>query len=96
MNVALTRRPAFWVVYALASMTALLVAWQLFPLAIPLLQLDIKLGRAEAIAKTEEIAGRLELAPAGARTAARFAHDQETQYDPPHRKGDAIVREAMR
>jgi len=79
VNAALSRRPAFWVVYALASVTALLVAWRLFPLAIPLLHLDIKLGRAEAMAKAEDIAGRLDLAPAGARMAARFAHDQETQ-----------------
>jgi hypothetical protein len=79
VNAALTRRPAFWAVYVLASITALIVAWRLFPLAIPLLHLDIKLGRAEAIAKAEEIAGRLDLAPAGARTAARVAPDPETQ-----------------
>jgi len=79
VNVAYSRRPAFWIVYGLASIAALIVAWRLFPLAIPLLHLDIKMGRAEAIAKAEEIAARLELAPAGARKAARFAHDQETQ-----------------
>jgi hypothetical protein len=78
-TVPLTRRPAFWAVYALASVAALVIAWRLFPLAIPLLHLDIKLGRAEAIAKAEDIAERLGLAPAGARTATKFAHDQDTQ-----------------
>jgi len=78
-SVALTRRPLFWIVYAVAAVAALVVAWRLFPLAIPLVHLDIKLGRVEAIAKAGEIAARLRLAPAGARTAARFAHDQEAQ-----------------
>src|SRR5437899_4633343 len=78
-TVPLTRRSAFWAVYAIASVAALILAWRLFPLAIPLLHLDIKLGRAEAIAKAEDIAERLGLAPAGARTATRFAHDQDTQ-----------------
>ncbi|MEO8675319.1 MAG: CPBP family intramembrane glutamic endopeptidase [Casimicrobiaceae bacterium] len=76
---ALTRRTSFWVAYSLAAAVALVVAWRLFPLAIPLVHLDITLGRVEAIAKAGEIAGRLGLAPEGARTAARFAHDQETQ-----------------
>ncbi len=78
-TLALTRRPAFWIVYCLAAAVALFVAWRLFPLAIPLVNLDIKLGRAEAIAKAVDIAGRLALAPADARSAARFSHDQETQ-----------------
>jgi len=76
---ALTRRPAFWFAYAAAAAVALAVAWQLFPLAIPLVELDIRLPRAEAIAKAETIATRLALAPVDARAAVRFAHDETAQ-----------------
>ena len=75
----LTRRPAFWIAYATLAALALAVAWRLFPLAIPLVNLDIKLARHEAIAKAEALAGKHGLAPDGARTAARFANDQATQ-----------------
>ncbi len=76
---ALTRRNAFWIAYAAAAAIALALAWRLFPLAIPLVELDVRLSRAEAIAKAEAIAARLSLAPADARAAVRFAHDETTQ-----------------
>ncbi|HEX6137742.1 MAG TPA: CPBP family intramembrane glutamic endopeptidase, partial [Casimicrobiaceae bacterium] len=75
----LTRRPAFWLVYALASALALGVAVRLFPLAIPIVNLDVTMSRAEAIAVARTMAGRLHLAPDGARVAARFVHDATTQ-----------------
>ena len=75
----ITRRPAFWVAYALASALAIVVAARLFPDAIPLVNLDIKLSRTEAIAAARTTASRLHLAPDGARVAARFAHDATTQ-----------------
>ena len=52
---------------------------RLFPLAIPIVNLDIKMSRDEAIAAARTLATRLHLAPAGARVAARFAHDATTQ-----------------
>ncbi len=75
----ITRRPAFWVVYALASLVALAVALRLFPLAIPIVNLDVKISRAEAVAAARALAARLELAPADARAAVRFSHDSEAQ-----------------
>ena len=48
-----TRKPAFWIAYATLSAIALGIAWRLFPLAIPLVNLDITLSRAEALAKAE-------------------------------------------
>jgi hypothetical protein len=73
------RRSTFWVAYAALAVAALAIAWRLFPLAIPLVSLDIKLARDDAIALAAERAGKLDLAPPGARTAARFAHDQALQ-----------------
>lgn len=73
------RRPAFWAAYALASLLALVVAARLFPLAIPIVNLDVRTSRADAIAAARTLATRLRIAPAGARVAARFAHDAATQ-----------------
>ena len=76
---AIDRKPAFWIAYALLALASLAVAWQLFPLAIPLVNLDIKMTRADAIAKAETLAAERKLAPEGARSAAVFNHDDVTQ-----------------
>ncbi|HQR11926.1 MAG TPA: CPBP family intramembrane metalloprotease [Casimicrobiaceae bacterium] len=75
----LTRRPVFWVGYALLALLCAAVARHLFPLAIPLVNLDIKLARHEAIAKAETIARERGLVPDGARAAAQFRNDQSAQ-----------------
>ena len=55
----ITRKPAFWVVYALVSLAALAVALRLFPLAIPIVNLDITMSRSEAAAAARALAARL-------------------------------------
>jgi len=75
----ITRRRSFWIIYAIASAAALLVAVRLFPLAIPIVNLDIKISRDEAIAAARTLATRLQVAPEGARIVARFAHDATAQ-----------------
>ncbi|HEX8738536.1 MAG TPA: type II CAAX endopeptidase family protein [Casimicrobiaceae bacterium] len=75
----MTRRPAFWVVYALVSLAALALALALFPRAIPIVSLDITLSRSDAVARARAIAAKYSLAPADARAAVRFAHDSTTQ-----------------
>ena len=69
---AIDRKPAFWIAYTLLALAALAVAWQLFPLAIPLVNLDIKMTRADAIAKAEKLAAERKLAPEGARVGRRL------------------------
>jgi len=76
---AITRRPLFWIVYALLSLAALFVAARLFPLAIPLVSLDVKMGRTQALAQGKALGQLYALAPADARIAARFSHDSHTQ-----------------
>ncbi len=76
---SITRRPAFWITYAIVSLAALVIAVRLFPLAIPIVNLDIEMSREEALAAARTQATRLQLAPGGARLAARFAHDATTQ-----------------
>ncbi len=77
--VALTRKPVFWAAYFAAAVGALAIAWQLFPLAIPVLHLDIKLARGEAIEKARTLAERQPLLPSALRVAAQFAHDEAVQ-----------------
>ena len=74
-----TRSAAFWIAYAIVAVLALVVAARLFPLAIPIVNLDIKLNRSDAVAQAEADAARLHLAPDGHRSAVRFNHDDETQ-----------------
>src|SRR5205823_3515084 len=76
---SITRRPLFWIAYCALSLVALVVAARLFPLAIPLVNLDIKMERSQALAQGEVVAKRYGLAPADARVATRFSHDSHTQ-----------------
>ncbi len=55
------------------------IAWRLFPLAIPLVNLDITFSREEALGKAQALAAAQRLAPADARVAAVFNHDDEAQ-----------------
>ncbi|HET6803648.1 MAG TPA: type II CAAX endopeptidase family protein [Casimicrobiaceae bacterium] len=78
-STGLTRTRAFWIAYAAASLVALAIAVKLFPLAIPIVNLDITTSRDEAVATARTLATRFRIAPEGARVAARFAHDATTQ-----------------
>jgi hypothetical protein len=73
------RKPAFWIAYVVTALIALVIAARLFPLAIPIVNLDVKASRVEAIAAARTLATKLHLAPAGARVAVRFSHDGATQ-----------------
>ena len=73
------RKPTFWIAYAFIAGICLATAWRLFPLAIPLVNLDIKLARHDAIAKAEKLAQARQLVPAGVRAAAQFRNDQAAQ-----------------
>lgn len=73
------RKPSFWIAYVLVALASLALAWQLFPLAIPLVNLDITMTRDDALAKAEALAAHRKLAPEGARTAIVFNQDTVTQ-----------------
>jgi hypothetical protein len=76
---AITRKPVFWVVFAVASAICAALAWEYFPQALPLINLDVKMSRDAALEEAGAIAARLHLAAAGARRAAVFDHDGATQ-----------------
>ncbi len=73
------RRALFWGAYMLVSLVALAVASRLFPLAIPILNLEVSMSRGAAEARAREIAAAEGLAPATARAAVRFNHDSTAQ-----------------
>jgi len=75
----ISRRPAFWIAFAALSALAGLFAWRYFPDALPLVNLDVRMSRVEALARAGELAQKLNLAPADARTAVMFGHDGATQ-----------------
>ena len=76
---AWTRKPLFWIAYTALALAALAVALHLFPRAIPLVNLDVRMNRVEALAAGEALAVRYKLAPDGFRSAARFDHDGSAQ-----------------
>lgn len=75
----ITRKSAFWVAFALVSTLSAFFAWRFFPQALPLINLDVKMTRTDALERARVLADELGLAPADARRAALFSHDGATQ-----------------
>src|SRR5450432_1195066 len=75
----ITRKPAFWIAFALISTLSGAFAWRFFPQALPLIKLDVKMTRDDALDRASALAGKLELAPVDAHRAALFNHDGATQ-----------------
>ena len=75
----ITRKPAFWVVFAVLSLLAGVYAWRYFPQALPLVNLEVKMSREDAVQRALSIADRLHLIGSDARAAALFSHDGTTQ-----------------
>jgi hypothetical protein len=73
------KRPAFWILLALASLAAVAVGVRLFPQAFSILALDISMDRERALSDARRIVGRDHLGPPNYRQAASFALDDEAQ-----------------
>jgi hypothetical protein len=75
----ITRKPAFWIAFAVISALSGVFAWRFFPQALPLINLDVKMTRDDAIDRAIALSAKLDLAPADARRAVLFTHDGATQ-----------------
>ena len=75
----ITRSPAFWIAFNALSAICTALAWEYFPQALPLIHLDVKMSRDQALEEAARVAERLHLAEPDARSAAMFAHDGGTQ-----------------
>ncbi len=66
-------------VFALISAVSAWCAWRYFPEAIPLIKLDVKMTREQALEQASAVAEKLHLVAPSARKAVLFAHDGATQ-----------------
>ncbi len=76
----MTRRPTFWIVFAVLGVAGFVAAVRLFPAAFPIITLDIAMDRDAAVAEAEALALRYGWDPPEARAAATFGQiDPEVQ-----------------
>jgi membrane protease YdiL (CAAX protease family) len=70
----MTRKPAFWIVLALLGLAGSVLALRLFPVAFPILSVDIEMDRQDALGEARALAERYQWEPFEFRQAASFAH----------------------
>ena len=75
----MSRKPTFWIALGLVSLAGAVFAYQYFPQAFPVLQLDISMDRPAALLAARELAEQHERGPADFRQAASFAADSPAQ-----------------
>src|SRR5215207_2553376 len=75
----MSRRALAWVALIVLSVGSAVFALRLFPEAFPVVQLDLKMDRADALAAARALMEREQLGPAGYQQAASFASDSEAQ-----------------
>jgi hypothetical protein len=73
------RKPAFWIACALLSALATAAASRHFASAFPLLSIDLRMDRGQALERARALAATHRLGPAGFRQAATFGGDEEVQ-----------------
>lgn len=74
-----TRKPSFWLILTLISITSLFIAFKYFSSAFPIVNLDLTCNRSQAIEKALAIAKTYHLGPINASQAAIFSVDQEVK-----------------
>src|SRR6266571_5053484 len=73
------RRPMFWIVFVVLSAASAVFTFRNFSTAFPLVSIDLKMDRADALRTARELAQRNIWPPAGFDQAADFNGDQEAQ-----------------
>ncbi len=66
------RRPVFWIAAVVVCAAAAIFAFIYFPLAFPIVSLDIRMDRQGALASARELTERFGWGPEGYREAASF------------------------
>ena len=75
----MSRKPAFWIICALLSLLATIAASRHFASAFPLVSIDLRMDRGQALEQARALAAQHRLGPAGYRQAATFGGDEEVQ-----------------
>ena len=73
------RRPAFWLAFAVLSIAAAVFTFKNFSTAFPLVSIDLKMDREDALRQARALAGTHAWPPNGFDQAAEFSADQEVQ-----------------
>ena len=75
----MSRKPAFWIICALLSLLATIAASRHFASAFPLVSIDLRMDRGQALEQARALAAQHRLGPAAYRQAATFGGDEEVQ-----------------
>jgi len=70
----MTRKPVFWIVLALLGIAGSVLSFRLFPVAFPILSVNIEMDREGALDQARELATRFGWEPDVFRQAASFGH----------------------
>jgi hypothetical protein len=92
----MTRTPALWIAFAIASLVCAVFAYGFFPRAFPIVSLEITLSRSAALERAAALAGERGWGPAGdAQSAASFDLDDEVQTFVELEGGGAVAFNAL-
>ena len=92
------RRPGFWITAVMVCVAAAIFAIIYFPLAFPIVALDIRMDRQGALASARELTERFGWGPEGYREAASFGlapQDQELEFIELEGGGPEVFREVL-
>ncbi len=73
------RKPVFWIALVAASLGSIFFAARYFSKAFPIVTLDLRMNRDQALAGAAELAARFQFPPSGFRQVTSFSGDQEVQ-----------------
>ncbi len=76
----MTRKPLFWIVFLLLSIAAAFYAFEYFPKAFPLVNLNISMNRQQALAEAAILAEKNAWGPVDFDQAASFSQDTRVQH----------------
>jgi len=70
----MTRKPIFWIILTVLGLAGFVLAFRLFPVAFPILSVDIEMDRQGALDRAQELAVEFNWDPTEFRQAASFGH----------------------
>ena len=73
------RKPIFWIVFVAVSLGSVYFGVRYFSKAFPIVTLDLRMNRDQALARAAELASKFQFPPSGYRQAASFSGDQQVQ-----------------
>ncbi len=76
----ISRRPLFWILFALAGIGSIIFSRTYFSRALPLINIEITTSRESALQKADLLAKKYRLGPETFRQAVTFSSDKTTQF----------------